>query len=208
MRQNILFRHRIPLGQTDKPKDVRMVELELPESFKPHPLFREDAEDEAVDSNRVTSQEINQEDRPKEEPRQKEQLQGESRQEEPPKRNHLKDESPQSELPQEKKSELKARDRLRTLQASLSALTCDQPHGVLCHQSQHFRPDLARISASTTGACPAGQPTKLVVYMEITKKLRSMTALPGYKEIDVASKLCRIDRARKPGSYPLGSHAL
>ena len=71
VRQNIFFRHRIPLGQTDavtplpalgkhftvrcdecrraytyKPKDVRKVELELPESFKPHPLFREDAAQE------------------------------------------------------------------------------------------------------------------------------------------------------------------
>jgi hypothetical protein len=67
--KNIFFRHRIPLGQTDavtplpplgkhftvlcdecrkaytyEPKDVRKVELELPESFEPHPLFREDAE--------------------------------------------------------------------------------------------------------------------------------------------------------------------
>ena len=69
MRQNIFFRHRIPLSQTDavsallplskaftvqcddcrktytyEPKDVQRVELELPQSFKPHPLFREDAE--------------------------------------------------------------------------------------------------------------------------------------------------------------------
>ena len=67
MRQNIFFRHRIPLGQTDavtplpplgkhftvrcddcrktytyKPRDVRRVELDLPESFKPHPLFLEE----------------------------------------------------------------------------------------------------------------------------------------------------------------------
>jgi hypothetical protein len=69
MRQNIFFRHRIPLSQTDavsalpplskpftvqcdecrktytyEPEDVRKVELEPPDSFKPHPLFREDAE--------------------------------------------------------------------------------------------------------------------------------------------------------------------
>ena len=62
--QNTFLRHRIPLGQTDavtplpplrehftvlcdecrkpytyEPRDVRKVELELPESFKPHPLF-------------------------------------------------------------------------------------------------------------------------------------------------------------------------
>jgi hypothetical protein len=114
IRQNIFFRHRIPLGKhftvrcdaygkryTYKPKDVRRLELELPESFKPHPLFREDAEDEALDSNRVTSQEVRQEDRPKEEAPQKEQLQGESRQQEPPKKQSPQDESPQSEPTQE-----------------------------------------------------------------------------------------------------------
>jgi len=128
--KNIFFRHRIPLGQTDavtplpplgkhftvrcdecrktytyKPKDVRKVELELAESFKPHPLFREDAED--VDSNRGTSQEVRQEGRPKEEPPQKEQLQGESRQEEMPKEESSQDESPQSQPPQEAKNRAK-----------------------------------------------------------------------------------------------------
>ena len=75
MRQNFLFRHRIPLCETDavaplprlgkhftvrcddcrkvytyKPKDVRRAELELPETFKPHPLFREEPfQDEALD---------------------------------------------------------------------------------------------------------------------------------------------------------------
>jgi hypothetical protein len=80
--KNIFFRPKIPLGQTDavtplplsantsrsgcdecrsmyiyKPKDMRRVKLELPESFKPHPFCREDAEDEALDSNRSTAQE-------------------------------------------------------------------------------------------------------------------------------------------------------
>jgi hypothetical protein len=66
MRQNFFFRHRIPLALTDavaslpslgkrftvrcdecgkaytcNPKDVRRVEQEPPESFKPHPLFQE-----------------------------------------------------------------------------------------------------------------------------------------------------------------------
>ena len=66
MRQNFFFQHRIPLAQTDavaplpplskdftvkcdecgktytyKPRDVRRVALELPETFKPHPLFEE-----------------------------------------------------------------------------------------------------------------------------------------------------------------------
>ena len=132
MRQNIFFRHRIPLGQTDavtplpplgkhftvrcdecrktytyRPKDVRRVELELPESFKPHPLFREDAEDEVLDSNRGTAQEVRQEERPNEEPPQKEQLQGESRQEEPPKKESSQDESPQSEPRQEEQKRAK-----------------------------------------------------------------------------------------------------
>jgi len=132
MRQNIFFRHRIPLGQTDavtplpplgkhftvrcdecrktytyRPKDVRRVELELPESFKPHPLFREDAEDEVLDSNRGTAQEVRQEERPKEEPPQKEQLQGESRQEEPPKKESSQDESPQREPRQEEQKRAK-----------------------------------------------------------------------------------------------------
>ena len=62
-RQNILFKHRIPLGETDgitpcpvdcpfaarcdlcekeyryKPSDVLRVEQETPEGFTPHPLF-------------------------------------------------------------------------------------------------------------------------------------------------------------------------
>ena len=65
IRQNLFFRHRIPLAETDavatlpplvkpftvrcdecrktymyKPKEVRRVELGLPERFKPHPLFQ------------------------------------------------------------------------------------------------------------------------------------------------------------------------
>jgi hypothetical protein len=80
MPKNIFFRHRIPLGQTDgvaalpplgkhfmvrcdecrktytyKPKDVRRVELELPESFKAHPLFQEDLA--LDDSSRRTAEE-------------------------------------------------------------------------------------------------------------------------------------------------------
>ncbi|PYT30112.1 MAG: hypothetical protein DMG57_09235 [Acidobacteria bacterium] len=67
VRQNIFFGHRIPLAETDavatlpalegpfvvrcdecgkeyhyKPSDVRRYEQDLPESFTPHPLFRED----------------------------------------------------------------------------------------------------------------------------------------------------------------------
>lgn len=62
--QNLFFEHKIPLGETDaiqpppdlngglnvrcddcgqeytyKPKDLLKIELELPESFTPHPLF-------------------------------------------------------------------------------------------------------------------------------------------------------------------------
>jgi hypothetical protein len=62
--QNLFFEHKIPLGETDaiqpppdlngglkvrcddcgqeytyKPKDLLRIELELPESFTPHPLF-------------------------------------------------------------------------------------------------------------------------------------------------------------------------
>ena len=51
------------------------------------------------DSNRVTAQEVRQEERPKEEPPQKEQLQGESRQEEPPKKESSQDESCLPEKP-------------------------------------------------------------------------------------------------------------
>ena len=65
LRQNIFFRHRIPLSETDpvaprpslegrfsvrcddcrkeyfyKPSEVLKSELELPDSFTPHPLFR------------------------------------------------------------------------------------------------------------------------------------------------------------------------
>jgi len=130
--KNIFFRHRIPLGQTDavtplprlgkhftvrcdecrktytyKPKDVRKVELELAESFKPHPLFREDAEDEAVDSTRSTAQQVRQDEQPKDEPPQKEQLHGEARQQEPPKKESPQDESPQSEPPQEEQARSK-----------------------------------------------------------------------------------------------------
>ena len=114
MRKNLFFRHRIPLAETDpvaplpslpkrftvrcdecrktyiyEPKDVLRAELELPESFKPHPLFREDAEDDTPHSNRVTAQEVRQAQRPKDEPSQKE----------PPKKESSQDESPQSERP-------------------------------------------------------------------------------------------------------------
>jgi hypothetical protein len=69
LRQNLFSSHRIPLGETDavaalppvkerfrvrcddcgkeylyKPADVRRYERELPHSFVPHPLFREDGE--------------------------------------------------------------------------------------------------------------------------------------------------------------------
>ena len=119
MKQNFFFRHRIPLAETDavtplprlgkhftvrcdecrktyiyKPKDVLRVELELPESFKPHPLFREDAGDEAPGSSRVTAREVRQEERPKEERPQKKQLEGQSLREEPPKSESSQDESP------------------------------------------------------------------------------------------------------------------
>jgi hypothetical protein len=95
MRQNIFFRHRIPLGQTDavtplpplgkhftvrcdecrktytyKPMDVRRMELELPELFKPHPLFLEELA--LDDSNRSTKQERRQEEPRRKEPPQKE----------------------------------------------------------------------------------------------------------------------------------------
>ena len=83
MRQNFLFRHKIPLAETDavtplpplgkpftvrcdecrrtytyRPKDVRRIELELPASFKPHPLFQEEPlKTEALaDSDRSTEQ--------------------------------------------------------------------------------------------------------------------------------------------------------
>jgi hypothetical protein len=104
IRQNLFFRHRIPLAETDAvtplpslgkrftvrcdecrktytytPKDVLRVELELPESFKPHPLFREEpSKDEALnDSNRSAEQRH-------EEPPQEKPGQGESRKDESP----------------------------------------------------------------------------------------------------------------------------
>ena len=68
LRQNIFFRHRIPLAETDavstqppifqsfqvrcdqcgkvydyKPSEVRRVEQEPPESFTPHPLFKDES---------------------------------------------------------------------------------------------------------------------------------------------------------------------
>ena len=114
--KNIFFRHKIPLGQTDAvtplpplskhfavrcdecrkiytytPADVRKVELDLPESFKPHPLFREDA-DEGLDSNRGMAQEVRQDERTKEEP---------------PKKESPQNESPRSEPPQEEKKRAK-----------------------------------------------------------------------------------------------------
>jgi len=66
VRQSLFFRHRIPLGETDamascpvvdcpfraqcdecgkeysyKPSDLLRCDIEPPESFEPHPLFRE-----------------------------------------------------------------------------------------------------------------------------------------------------------------------
>ena len=101
MRQSFLVRHRIPLAETDtvtplpplpkhfkvrcdecrktytyKPKDVLRSELEVPASFKPHPLFRE--EPEVVDSDRSKEKEP-----PQKEPTSAKQLEGEARQEEP-----------------------------------------------------------------------------------------------------------------------------
>ena len=89
LRQNIFFRHRIPLGETDavaplpplgehfavrcddcgetytyRPQDVRRIGLELPESFKAHPRFQEAPEDEGVNSNRPSQQEQNEEEPP------------------------------------------------------------------------------------------------------------------------------------------------
>lgn len=128
MRENFFFRHKIPLAETDaatplpslgkrftvrcdkcgktytyKPKDVLRVEQELPEAFKPHPLFHEEPPKDAAlnDWGRSAAQEVRQEERPKEEPPQKEQLQGESRQEEPSQKESPQDESPQSEPPRE-----------------------------------------------------------------------------------------------------------
>jgi FtsZ-interacting cell division protein ZipA len=149
MRQNVFFRHRIPLGQTDavaplpplgkhfmvrcdeckktyiyKPKDVRRVELELPEPFKPHPLFQEELA--LDDSNRSIEQEPRQQEPPQDvrpqqeplraeasqeeshqkEPSQAEQLQGEARQQEPsqeePPRKEARKEEPHEEEPSQK----------------------------------------------------------------------------------------------------------
>ena len=102
MRQNFFFRHRIPLAETDavtplpslgkrllvrcddcKPKDVRRVELELPESFKPHPLFREELAFDDV--NRTTEQQ--------------------SPQQEPPQEIRPQEEPPRAEAPQEEPSQ-------------------------------------------------------------------------------------------------------
>lgn len=91
MRQNVFFRHRIPLAQTDavatlpplgkhftvqcdecrktypyRPEDVRRVELELPESFKPHPIFQDELT--LDDENRSTEREPFQEKQSQEEP--------------------------------------------------------------------------------------------------------------------------------------------
>jgi hypothetical protein len=96
MRQNFFFRHRVPLAETDtvsslpslgkrftvrcdecgktytyKPKDVLRVELELPESFRPHPLFR-DCEDEVLRIRRAESVPSDSRELPQEEPRQEE----------------------------------------------------------------------------------------------------------------------------------------
>jgi len=122
MRQSFLFRHRIPLAETDalaslpplpkhftarcdecrktytyEPKDVLRSELELPESFRPHPLFQEEPfTPEALDhSTRSTEQEPRQEE-PQKEPTQAQQLQGEARKEGTP-----QEESPREKPPQE-----------------------------------------------------------------------------------------------------------
>lgn len=97
MRQSFLVRHRIPLAETDavtppprlpqhftvrcdecrktysyKPKDVMRSELEVPVSFTPHPLFREEPY-ETLDANRSTEQEKSKEEPPqKKEPPQDE----------------------------------------------------------------------------------------------------------------------------------------
>ena len=119
MRQSFLVRHRIPLAETDavallpglpkhfrvrcdecsktytyEPKDVLRSELELPESFRPHPLFQEEpSQNEALDgSHRSTERQPHQE-----KPRQEEGPQEEARQEEPP----AKKEPPQDKPPQE-----------------------------------------------------------------------------------------------------------
>ena len=142
MRQSFLFRHRIPLAETDvvaslpplpkhftvrcdecrktytyKPKDLLRSELELPESFRPHPLFQEEPfKPEALDhSTPSTEQGPRQEEPPQEvrsqegplrseapqeepqkEPTQAEQLQGEAGQEGTP-----QEESPRKKPPQE-----------------------------------------------------------------------------------------------------------
>lgn len=93
MRQSFLFRHRIPLAETDafaslpplpkhftvrcdecrkthiyKPKDVLRSEFERPESFRSHPLFQEEPfKPEALDdSTRSTDEEPRQEESPQE----------------------------------------------------------------------------------------------------------------------------------------------
>ena len=123
MKQNVWFRHKIPLAETDavaplpplgkhfkvrcddcrktytyRPKDVKRVELELPESFKPHPLFQEETStDEAVyDSSRSTEQEPRLEEPRLEEPLQEgrphdEPLRGEAPQDEPPQKESPED---------------------------------------------------------------------------------------------------------------------
>ena len=88
VRQNLFFRHRIPLAPTDavaalptlgdrftvrcdecgkaysyRPSEVRRFEQEFPESFKPHPLFQEDLSKNEVleDLNRSTEDQPGQE---------------------------------------------------------------------------------------------------------------------------------------------------
>lgn len=122
VRQNFLFRHKIPLAETDavdplpalpehftvrcdecrrtytyKPKDVRRVERELPESFKPHTLFQEECfNPEAPEDSDRKAEQSRQQELPQEVRPQQERVQGETRQEEP-----LQKEPPRDEPPQE-----------------------------------------------------------------------------------------------------------
>ena len=137
MRQNIFFRHRIPLGQTDavtplpplgkhfmvrsdecrktytyKPSDVRRVELELPESFKPHPLFQEELV--LDDANRTTAQEPPREEPPQKKPPQEEARQEEPRQEKPPQEQRPQDEQLQGEARQQEPPQKRTSPRRTT----------------------------------------------------------------------------------------------
>jgi FtsZ-interacting cell division protein ZipA len=128
MRQNVFFRHKIPLGETDavtplpplgkrftvrcdecrktytyKPEDVRRIELELPKSFKPHPLFQEELA--LDDSNRSTEQEPRQEVRPQEEPPRPDAPQEERPETEPTQEERLQRQAGQEEPRQEEPSQ-------------------------------------------------------------------------------------------------------